>query len=257
MENTIARLVFLVIAIAAAAYSAQGPQPVPPSVDEYRAAIERVLGSSPRQSLEPIFALGNTAAKAVLKMPSYEPGTVSPLESFDQKTFNLVAQEMKGFVVNREETVFVQPDTNFWVTLAESKGQNADQQFFQLLKKTYPDSVWPAYVRQQTDYSGCTDFGTKGLTHSFVDWSAFQKAFPSAYADAAKHELEAVSQHLGSTCACGDKASVISELEYFLQKIPKGNMAEKVRTRLDNIRKDKPEVIYGKPTKMRYKCISG
>jgi hypothetical protein len=65
---------------------------------------------------------------------------------------------MKGFVVNREETVFVQPDTNFWVTLAGSKGQNADQQFFQLQKKTYPDSVWPAYVQQQTDYSGCTDF---------------------------------------------------------------------------------------------------
>src|SRR5262249_29415091 len=134
----------------------------------------------------------------------------------------------------------------FWVTLAESKGQNGDQQFFQLLRKTYPDSVWPAYVQQQTDYSGCTDFGTKGLTQSFVDWSAFQKAFPSAYADAATHEPEAVSQHLGSTCACAHKASVISELEYFLQKIPKGNMAEKVRTRLDNIRKDKPEVIYGK-----------
>ena len=113
MENPIARLVFLVLAIATAAYSTQGPQPVPPSVDEYRAAIERVLGSSPRQSLEPIFALGNPAAKAVLKMPSYEQGTVSPLESLDQKTFNRVAQEMKGFVVNREERSLCNPTRFF------------------------------------------------------------------------------------------------------------------------------------------------
>jgi len=200
---------------------------------------------------------GSTAANALLKMPSFEQGTLSPLESFDASTFELVSREMKGFVVNRDETVFVKPETDFWVRLADSKGLEPDREYFHLLKRTYPESVWPIYGRQATDYSGCTDFGTNALTQAYMDWTSFQRRFPNAYKEGAQHQLKAVLEEMNSTCACGDKTSVISELEYFLQKNPNGDEAEIIKTRLNSIRNDEPEIMYDRPIKMRYKCSPG
>jgi hypothetical protein len=71
----------------------------------------------------------------------------------------------------REEVVFVEPDADYFVTLARAHGDAADRAFFSALKVTYPDSVWPVYVEQQTDAGGCTRFGSGALVEAYRSWS--------------------------------------------------------------------------------------
>ena len=114
----------------------------------------------------------------------------------------------------------------------------------------YPESVWPAYIEQQTDYSGCTAFGTGKLIEAYRLWSEFQTAFPDRYATAVKDELDRVGNELtGSTCACGDAASIQGELENFIQMFPRSSIRAKVEERLNTLRLGKLDI--------RSRCISG
>jgi hypothetical protein len=248
--------VLLVTSLFTAALSA-GVLPIPESVERYSIAIRNAEAASPAQNLESVFLLGEQAARDLMRTPSSESSTPMMLmESFDIATYKEVVNKMKGFVASRSETLFVEPDVNFWVALADSKGQSADRMFFHLLKQTYPHSVWPVYVQQRTDYSGCTDFGTKALSMAYVGWNSLHRQYPHAYSSRTKAELEQLSHELLSTCACGDKGSVITELEYFLQSAPNDEIAEKIKERLEKLRKDEPETHHGKLFPMRYNCMS-
>ena len=172
------------------------------------------------------------------------------LESLSDRDFQQLQRDLPGAIVNREEVVFVEPDVDYFVQFAASRGDAANRRFFAVFKMTYPESVWPAYVEQQTDYSGCTMFGSGKLVEAYRAWSQFQTDLPNRYARAVRKELDRISSELtDSTCACGDVPSIESELQRFIQMFPSSSIRTKVEERLNTLRLGKSDI--------RASCISG
>jgi hypothetical protein len=172
------------------------------------------------------------------------------LESLSDRDFEQLQRDLPGAIVNREEILFVEPDVDYFVKLAASLGDAADRRFFVAFKMTYPESVWPAYAEQQTDYSGCTAFGSGKLVEAYRVWSQFQTDLPNRYAGGVRRELDRVSRELAeSTCACGDPASIQSELQGFIQIFPNSPIRAKVEERLNALKTGKSDIRAG--------CISG
>jgi hypothetical protein len=68
----------------------------------------------------------------------------------------------------------------------------------------HPESIWPAYIEQQTDYSGCTVFGSGRLVEGIGHGRNF-KPLPESIVRAVRKELDRISSELtDSTCACED-----------------------------------------------------
>jgi len=172
------------------------------------------------------------------------------IESLSDGEFQQLQRDLPGAIANREEVVFVEPDVDYFVKLAASRGTAADRRFFAALKIVYPESVWPAYIEQQTDCSGCTAFGTGKLVEAYRVWSEFQTAFPDRYGTAVRNELNRVSHEVTeSTCACGDATSIQRELERFIQMFPTSAIRAKVEERLNALQAGKSDI--------RARCISG
>lgn len=93
-----------------------------------------------------------------------------------------VVLKMKGFVVNRVESVYVEPDPRFFLTLAKRLGDKASVDFFEAFTKSAPEAH-PVYIEEQTDYSGCIRFGTMSLVDSYKQWTDFGKKYPNRYAN--------------------------------------------------------------------------
>ena len=171
------------------------------------------------------------------------------LESLPERQFTELRRELVGLLVNREEVVFVEPDVLFFRRLAR-RGDRADRAFFAALSSTYPESVWPVYVEQQTDYSGCTRFGSGTLVSTYLTWAAFRRQHPNRYETGSRSHLdEIVRTFTESTCACGDRASVEQELTEFLRRADASDVRSRVAARLAAIRGDRANV--------RFRCTSG
>jgi hypothetical protein len=165
------------------------------------------------------------------------------LESLPDGEFQRLRGGLRGAIVNRDEVVFVEPDPDYFAKLAAARGDRADRAFFLALKATYPGSVWPVYVDQQTDYSGCSRFGSMSLVQTYGRWADFQRAFPGRYVEGARKEADAVIEHLArSTCACGDLASVEHELRQFLQTFPGSPARAGIDLRLQSLRAGRSEI---------------
>jgi len=172
------------------------------------------------------------------------------LESLPDEAFMRLARELRGAVINREEVVLVEPDLDYFQKLAAAQGDGADRAFFAALKATYPESVWPVYVEQQTDAGGCTRFGSMSLVKTYRAWADFQRKYPGRYPGAASREVDAVLKHLTeSTCACGNIATVEQELQQFLGSVPPSSARDKVDQRLQALR--------ARQSGIRTSCVAG
>jgi len=205
-----------------------------------RAAIARYQAAIKSGSIEAAFtelrSLGATLPRV--------------LESLSDSEFKQLERDLPGAVVNREEVLVVAPEADYFVNLATSRGDAADRRFFATFKMVYPDNTWPAYFVQQTDYSGCTAFGSGKLVEAYRLWSDFQKAFPNRYGAAVRNELARVSNELTqSTCACGDAPSIRSELQRFIREFPTSSIRARVEERLKALEAGKSDIRLG--------CISG
>jgi len=212
---------------------------VPEAVEHYARDIDAVMESAGPVSLEPVFEEGISAANILRDQ----------LERFDAPTYRKVQSMMVGFAVGREEVVVASPLADFFLKLARAKGTSIDRAFFEALKKTYPNAIWPAYVEQQTDYSGCTIFDGKTLTELYGAWIAFQKSHPDQYREAARRELAGIEGALGSTCACGGEAGVKKEFEGLLKAYPGSPVAAQVASRL--------QTVNNHTSTIRFYCLSG
>jgi hypothetical protein len=236
VSRSLALLVIIVLAtsatFAASAASAQMAASDQAVIDAYRAAIGSAeAGAAGR--VEAAFSAVESVRQVLMRGQGAQ-GNV--LESLSGDEYSRVAH-LPGLVVNREEVVFVNPDADYFAKLAAARGDAADRAFFRALKATYPDSVWPVYVDQQTDYSGCTRFGSGTLVGAYRSWSDFQRRFPARYRDPARKEIDEVTMKLAeSTCACGDLASVQNELQRFLAAFPASPIGAKVTARLQAAR---------------------
>lgn len=240
----------LAVGVAAHAGSAGAalPSTAQSAVARYAQELSRVENAKGRVSVERLFLMAY-AMREELVVPA-NAGEASPLEALSDEEFAATQGHLRGMAVNREETVFALPDAAFFEKLGERKGSTEDRLLLRLYHRTYGDLAWPVYVTQQTDYSGCTDFGPGRLTQLYGEWSHYRTLHPDRYKAVVDAELDKIVRELTrSTCACGPSGSVQSELRYFLHRHPGSPIAPVVRTRLN-------ELLHG-TSKIRFNCVSG
>jgi len=209
------------------------------AVERYRSAIQSAESAASRLAIEPAFSAARALREALTQK----------LESLGDEEFKNL-QQLQGLLINREEVVFIKPDVDYFTKLAAASGDEADRAFFAALKATYPESVWPTYIEQQTDYSGCTRFGGMTLVEAYRVWLEFQRRFPNRYVNGANEETDAVLHELTqSTCACGNAAGVELELEQFLRRFPESPARVRIEQRLESLRSRRSDI--------RPNCTSG
>ena len=229
------KFALLFVVITAGGSSSQRPAPEPAAIGAYRTAIAAAEAGRTSGTVEAAFA-ALTAVREALMGPGSSATQGTILESLSDEAFERVAA-LPGAIVNRDEVLLVEPDPDYYVKLAAAHGDVGDRAFFAALKATYPESVWPVYVDQQTDISGCTRFGSGALVDTCRRWSAFQRTFPGRYVAAARKEMADVGARLTeSICACGDAASVQNELQRFVAAFATSPIAARVNQRLKDVR---------------------
>jgi hypothetical protein len=223
------------------AVAAQMAPPARAAVDAYRSAIEAVSSRPRGRGIEP-------ALKAFHEMDAaLTRGSV--LESLTDAQFAEV-RALTGVVANRDEVIYIRPDVAYFLGLARTHGDEADRAFFEAFKATYPDSVWPVYIEQQTDAGGCTRFGSLDVVGAYARWADFRRRYPSRYRDDARKELDAALEALTrSTCACGEPATVERELEHFLRTVHQATPRAAVADRLQAVRAGRSGI--------RAQCVGG
>lgn len=216
------------------------------AVASYAAELSRVENAKGRVSMEPLFLMAYAMRDQLV--PPASPDAASPVEALSDEEFASTQGHLRGILVNREEAVFAVPDAAFFEKLGERKGRTEDRLLLRLYHRTYAGSAWPMYVRQQTDVSGCTDFGPGNLTKLYGEWSHYRTLHPDRYRPVVEAELARIVGKLTkSECACGPSGSVQSELRYFLHRHPGSPIAPAVRTRLN-------ELLHG-TSKIRFNCV--
>lgn len=216
------------------------------AVDFYRSAITSAESGRSSRGIEAAFSALVSMREALMQVRSGQ----NVLESLPDEEFRRLGRDLRGAILSRDEVVFVEPNPDYFATLAATRGDAADRAFFSAFKATYPKSVWPLYVEQQTDYGGCTRFGSMTLVESYRTWFDFQRTFRGRYAAGAQKETDAVIEQLTtSTCACGDLASVERELQRFRRSFPTSPARAKIDQRLQALRAHRSEI--------RTSCVAG
>ena len=216
------------------------------AIAAYQSAIRAAESDGRHEAIEAAFAKIAPLRGALTRPRNGR----SALESLSNQEFQQLARSLTGLHIFREEVVGVEPDVNYFLKLATDRGEGADRMFFAALKATHPEPFSPVYVERQTDYSGCTRFGTLSLVETYRRWSEFQRRAPAHYVAAAAKERGAVARELTqSTCACGDSASVEQELQQFVTDFPASSITSRVEERLRDVRAGR--------SKIRIKCVSG
>jgi len=216
------------------------------AVETYRAAIRSAASGRSPGGIESAFSALASMREALLEVRN----GLTVLESLPDEDFGRLGRDLPGVVINRDETVYVTPDVDYFMALATARGDEADRAYCAALKATYPKSVWPVYASQQTDFSGCTRFGSLSLVDTYRIWSDFQRKFPRRYVMGAKKEIDAAMEDLTeSTCACGGKAAIERELRQFLRDFPTSSIRVKIDQRLGALRAGHSDI--------RLNCHSG
>ncbi|HVA81004.1 MAG TPA: hypothetical protein VNF29_08770 [Candidatus Binataceae bacterium] len=218
----------IVVAVLCAARVDANSAGLPPSVDEYAAALAAIDKSHRRQSLEPLFEI------AIQSSPRIQ----ASLDTLSAAEFAALRKKMPGLQMIRGADAVVRPSADFFRNLARRKGLKADRAFFAIYARTEPDSspVFPAYVTQQSDSSGCTRFDGPLLVGLYRGWLDFRTQYSDDYAIEAQGELDSIDAELAAgICACGSRAQVETGLEAFAKAFPDLPLTPKIRTRVDRI----------------------
>ena len=207
--------------------------------DRYVAALEEYEKGTERKSVEFVFRKGQSVAKKL-----------DELENLNEADYASVTKKMKGFIVNRDETIYIEPEVDFFKKLSKKFGTKSDAAFFTFWSALKPDSVWSAYIEQQTDYSGCALYGKGILTELHGKAEQFRRQYPRAYTTELKEEIDEMKRELTSgTCACGNRNSVTEEFRLFIKTFPADEITPTIKRRLKGVQ--------NKKTAIRFNCISG
>lgn len=202
-------------------------------IDRYKSALAEAKSGTGK--IEAAFSTITSVSDALMRNESDEGVLLENLSEYD---FLALERELEGIWINREETVYVKPNPEYWARLAEERGEQADKAFFNALKTTYPSSIWPVYLEPQTDYSGCTRFGSMKLVDTYGLWTKVETEFPDNYKAAVAKEIERVKEELiSSSCVCGRQQDVVKELETFLVRFPRSSHFQELKSKLDLIKK--------------------
>lgn len=214
---------------------------IPEEVELYSRELN-IIGKNPhaRNYVEGLFGMGRKASKALLANP--KKGYNSILESLSEENFNAVSDKMKGFLVGIQEIVVVEPEPDYFLNLAEQSDDQASVDFFKNYKKTISDTTYPVYIKQITDFGGCRRYGTMSLVHTYSIWDNYKKKYPARYKTDVDKFIHDVESEFEGTCACDDIASVIKELEAFIQAFPHAKITTRLRERVNQIRQGKGDI---------------
>jgi DNA-binding FadR family transcriptional regulator len=209
-----------------ATMAAQLPGSLQAAVDAYRTALATAASTREGASVESAFGAFRVLRAAFMRNDGL--GSLTAAQYAE-------VQALKGVIVSREEAIYVQPDVQFFGALARAHGDAVDRAFFSALRATYPQSVWPAYIEQQTDLGGCTRLGSLSVAAAYVRWTDFRQRHPARYRDDAREHAEDAFRALTSACACGDSTGVERELRQALRDLPAGEPRAAVAARLQDV----------------------
>jgi hypothetical protein len=242
----ILRLAALALLMMSVVSGAELPSEVQRAIDAYRDALVAAQQRSNDGAIERAFASLTSVHDALLQAT----GGQTPLEALSPADFDRLTAAMTGAVIGRDEVLVVDVDTDYFLKLAASRGSSVDRTFFASRRATYPNSIWPIYVEQQTDYSGCTRFGGGSLVDSYRQWRRFRSRFPRAYAPFVARGLADVEEQVTeSSCACGSAEETARGLDEFAAAFPdsRASAAASHRSR----------AILRHQSAIRFRCVSG
>lgn len=206
--------------------------------NEYALALKKIQSQKSKKSIEPLIDKGSAVADHIYEM-----------ESLSEADYALLEKKMKGFVINREEVLFIKPTFKFFTQFSKKYGTKADIAYFALMHEIKPDDVWEAYFEQQTDVTGCTIYGKGSLTKLYGKALRFKHAYPKAYVKDVNEEIDNILEEFtGGTCACGDRNGVLKEFRLFIKTFQKDKNTPTIKKRLAKIEKEKD---------FRFNCQSG
>ncbi len=201
----------------------------PAAVDQYTSALDAVMKSHSRQSLQPVFEIGIKSS----------PEVQAILDTLSADELAALKKKMPGMQIVRGETDVVRPSADFFKNLARRKGTKADRAFFDIYARTEPDSSpdFPSYVSVQGASARCTKFDGPLIVGLYRGWLVFRTQYPGDYATEAQGELDSMDAELSAgTCACGTQQQVADGLEAFAKAFPDLPLTTKVRARVDRIK---------------------
>lgn len=236
-------LVLATSASAAGREATEQPQ-LPPAiaraVTHYAKVLSRISGAKRRQNLEGLSSASRQLKEALLG----RIGDEAAIEQLTEAQFDEVVRRTRGVIVNREDVLVVEPDASFFLSLARTYGTKADVHFAEAYAATYPDGIWPSYVWQETDVTGCTAFGGGELVARYSAWLSFRSRHPKAYRSEARAQIGKIESHVVSDCACGSRDDVLAELERFAQKFPSAALRLGLTERIAFIRAGRSEIRF-------------
>ena len=190
--------------------------------DRYSTALKRFEARKGHLSLETVVHMG----KAVNEK-------IDEIESLSGANYSLLLKKMKGFTVNREEILFIEPKAEFFIRLAQTHGTRSDLTFFTLLHQIKPGNVWRVYIAPQTDVTGCTIYGSGVLTKLYGKALRFKKTYPRAFTADINDEIDEIIQQFSEGgCSCGSRSGVVREFQLFIRTFPRDKHTPKVKEAL-------------------------
>ncbi len=196
-------------------------------------------GKSP---IEPVFEAGMKAS----------PELQALLPELTESQYQQVQREMQGFMVVRQEPIVVRPSVDYFKSLARKQGSRADVAFFAIYSRTEPDGngPFPAYIKQQTEESGCTRFDGKLMVDLYRGWLTFRTMYPDDYAAEAQGEIDSLESELASgICTCENADKTAAGLQAFVDAFPAVPIAPKIKGRIAQIKNGK--------SSFRFNCHAG
>lgn len=206
--------------------------------DQYSTVLRRFQTQKKNLSIERVIRKGKSVAE------KYDE-----LEALTDAEYAALEKKMKGYLINREEVLIIKPDLRFFSDLSQRKGTNSDVAYFSLMREIRPDSVWAAYLEQQTDVTGCTIYGRGFFAKFYRKLLKFKSAYPRSFVSDINEEITDLLQHfVDGTCACGTAAGVQKELRLFVRMFPKDKNTPRVKKKLIEIATKRD---------FRFNCLSG
>ncbi len=151
------------------------------------------------------------------------PQIQAVLPDLTESQYQQVQRQMQGFIVVREAVIVVRPSVDYFKSLARKQGTKADRAFFDIYARTEPDGngPFPAYIKQQTDESGCTRFDGKLMVDLYRGWLTFRTTYPDDYADEAQGEIDSLeTELLSGICSCEDAGKTAAGPASLRQSLP-------------------------------------
>ncbi len=219
----------------------KSPAAVARASTRYVQALEGVRNRHREDAIQRLLA----AARDLKHVLLARAGNQAVIEVLEIDEFQTVERRATGMIINREEVLIVESDARYYLELARRYGNRADIAFFEAYFATYSDTVWPSYVWQETDVTGCTAFSSGELVSRYRAWQSFRSKYPEAYAAEVRDHLEEIEWHIAdSTCACDDAPAVAAELRRFVENFPDSPVRERVNRRLRDLLAHKTDITF-------------